>query len=132
LTKVNLITPFDILRSDDYQMLIMYPSKETQNSLQYNFLGKIDYDINLYYYDKPSYNKEEVEWLLNVFSLVDLVIIDVDNVSPHIRDLLSYFIAKPKTYWLTNSEDSVYNHISRNRTFTLDFLLNLGDKIEKK
>lgn len=130
MTKVQLITPFDILRDDNYQMLLMYPSADTQKSLQYDFLGKIDFDINVYIYDKPEYNDKEIEWLLNVFGVCDLAIIDVDYVSPHIRDLLGYFIAKPKTYWLTNSQDTVYNHISKNRNYTLDFLSNLGGTIE--
>jgi hypothetical protein len=43
------------------------------------------------------------------------------------RDLLSYMIAKNKTYWLTNSQDSVYNSLSSNRVYNLDFLSNIGD-----
>jgi hypothetical protein len=31
---------------------------------------------------------------------------------------------------LTNSQDTVYNHISKNRNYTLDFLSNLGGTIE--
>lgn len=132
MTKVNLITPFDILHDDSYQMLVLYPSSETQKALQYDFLGNVDFNVNLYYYDKPNYQKEEVDWLLNCFNIAKTVIIDVDNVAPHIRDLLGYFISKSKTYWLTNSQDSVYNHISRNKTYTLDFLSNIGDNFEKE
>lgn len=132
MTKVKLITPFDILNDDSYQMLVMYPSKDTQKVLQYNFLGEIDYDLNLYFYDKAEYDRKEVEWLMNAFNLAETVIIDVDNASPHIKDLLGYFIAKPKTYWLTQSQSSVYNHISNNRSYTLDFLSNLGGKFEKE
>ena len=133
MNKINLITPPDILHNDSYQMLVMYPSKDTQKYLQYEFLGKTDFPINLYYYDKEKYNKEEIDWLLNAFNLCNVVIIDVDNVQPFIKDLLSYFIAKSKTYWLTNSQETVYNHISKNKVYTLDFLQNLaGDQIEKE
>ena len=132
MIKVNLITPPDILFNDNQQLLVLYPSSEIQKSLQYDFLGKIHDDINLYYYDKTEYNKEEVDWLLNVFNLCSTVIIDVDNCSPHIKDLLSYFIAKNKTYWLTNSDNSVYNHISENRVYSLDFLQSLGGYFEEK
>jgi len=65
--------------------------------------------------------------LLNVFKMCDLALIDVDNTSPWARDLLSYMIAKPKTYWLTNSQDSVYNSLSNNRVYNLNFLSNIGD-----
>lgn len=131
MSKINLITPPDILHNDSYQLLVMYPSKDTQKFLQYDFLGTTDFPINLYYYDKESYKKEEVDWLLNAFNLCDTVIVDVDNVAPHIRDLLGYFIAKPKTFWLTNSAKTVYTHISSNKVYTLDFLKHLGGKVEK-
>lgn len=132
MTKVNLITPFDILHDDSYQMLVLYPSSNTQKALQHDFLGKVDFNVNLYYYDKSNYQKEEIDWLLNCFNIAETVIIDVDNVAPHIRDLLGYFISKSKTYWLTNSQDSVYNHISRNKKYTLDFLQTIGDNFEKE
>jgi hypothetical protein len=130
--KINLITPPDILHNDSYQLLVLYPGKELQKQLQYDFLGKIEHSVNLYYYDKPEYNKDDIDWVLNAFNIADLVLIDVDNCEPHAKDLLSYLIAKPKTFWLTNSQQSVYNHISKNKVYNLDFLQNLGGNLEKK
>jgi hypothetical protein len=39
-------------------------------------------------------------------------------------------IAKNKTYWLTNSQDSVYNSLSSNKIYNLDFLSKIGDNFE--
>ena len=41
-------------------------------------------------------------------------------------------IAKNKTYWLTNSQDSVYNSLSNNKVYNLDFLSNIGDNFENE
>ena len=127
LNKINLVTYPDQLFNDSYEILLLYPTKNLQNELQNKFLTHFEDDSNIYLYDKNQYAKEEIDWVLKVFKSVDLVIIDVDNVAPFFRDILSYFIAKNKTYWLTNSQDSVYNNLSNNRIYNLDFLLKLGE-----
>ncbi len=127
MKKINIVTPPDILFNDSFQLLIIYPSKQLQDELQNNFLANTDIDINVYIYDKPIQTKKEVEWLLSVFKQCDIVIVDVDNASTWARDLLSYMIAKPKTYWLTNSQDSVYNSLSNNKVYNLEFLSTIGD-----
>lgn len=119
-----------MLFNDSFQLLIIYPSKQLQDELQHNFLASTDININVYVYDKPVYTKEEVNWLLSIFKQCDVAIVDVDNTSPWVRDLLSYIIAKPKTYWLTNSQDSVYNRLSNNKVYNLDFLSAIGDNFE--
>jgi len=116
-----------MLFNDSFQLLLVYPSKQVQDELQNNFLTNADLDINLYVYDKPVQDKKEVEWLLSVFKQCDVAIVDVDNMSPWARDLASYMIAKSKTYWLTNSQDSVYNNLSNNKVYNLDFLSKIGD-----
>ena len=116
-----------MLFNDSYQLLVIYPSKQLQDDLQNNFLANIDTDVNVYLYDKPVHTKHEVEWLLNVFKQCDTAIVDVDNTSPWARDLLSYMIAKNKTYWLTNSQDSIYNSLSNNKVYNLNFLSKIGD-----
>ena len=121
-----------MLFNDSLQLLLVYPSKQIQDELQNNFLSNIDIDVNIYIYDKPVHDKKEMEWLLNVFKQCDTAIVDVDNTSSWARDLLSYMIAKNKTYWLTNSQDSVYNSLSSNRVYNLDFLSIIGDNFETK
>ena len=130
MNKINIVTAPDMLFNDSLQLLLVYPSKQIQDELQNNFLTNIEVDVNIYVYDKPVYDKKEVEWLLNVFKQCDTTIVDIDNTSPWARDLLSYMIAKNKTYWLTNSQDSVYNSLSNNKVYNLDFLSNIGDNFE--
>lgn len=124
--QINLITPPDKLYNDVQQLLLISFSKELQNSIQKEYLKKTEEDVNVYVYNGQVYDKDEVSWLLDVFKQVDIVIIDLDNVPVFLRELMSYMIAKPKTYWLTNAVDSVYNHISNNRVYNFDFLLKLG------
>lgn len=131
MNNIHLITPPDKLYNDSLSVLLIHPSKDVQLDLQNNILPTFDFSVNVYYYDKPIYNKDDIDWLLSIFHLVNLVIIDLDNSSSHVKDICSYFIAKSKTYWLTNSVDTVYNHLSPNRIYNLSFLLNLGGSVEK-
>ena len=119
-----------MLFNDSLQLLLVYPSKQLQDELQDTFLADYDADVNVYIYDKPVQDKEEVDWMLSVFKQCDVTIIDVDNASSWCRDLASYMIAKNKTYWLTNSQDSVYNSLSSNKIYNLDFLSKIGDNFE--
>ena len=121
-----------MLFNDSFQLLLLYPSKQIQDELQDKFLASIDADVNVYVYDKPTQVEEEINWMLNVFKQCDIAIIDVDNTSTWCRDLSSYMIAKNKTYWLTNSQDSVYNSLSNNKVYNLDFLSNIGDNFENE
>ncbi len=132
MKKINIVTPPDLLFNDSFQLLVVYPSKQLQDELQNNFLATSEEDVNVYVYDKPNQVNEEVDWMLSVFKQCDMAIVDVDNTSSWARDLLSYMIAKNKTYWLTNSQDSVYNSLSNNKVYNLDFLSNIGDKFENE
>lgn len=116
-----------MILNDSYQLLLVYPSKQLQNQLQDTFLNHTSLGVNVYYYDKPNYTKHDAEWLVNIFKMCNTAIVDVDNTAPWARDLLGYMIAKPKTYWLTNSQDTVYNILSNNRVYDLEFLSTIGD-----
>ena len=74
--------------------------------------------------------QDDLDWLLNVFKKVEIAIIDLDFVIPEVRPLLSYMIAKPKTFWLTNGENLVYNTLSSNRVNDFEFLTTLGGQFE--
>ena len=117
-----------MLLDDSYQLLLVYPSTQLQTELQDTFLSSTPLGVSVYYYSKPNYVKEDAEWLINIFKMCNTAIVDVDNTAPWARDLLGYMIAKPKTYWLTNSQDIVYNSLSNNRVYNLDFLSAIGDK----
>jgi len=122
VTNINLITPPDKVYSDAINVLVVFPSKALQEQIQNEIFPNAKESINVYLYDKPQYTLADTDWLLSVFSLSQIVIIDVDQCPPYVKDLLSFMIAKPKTYWLTNAVDSVYNHISGNRIYNISIL----------
>lgn len=122
MTNINLITPPDKVYSDAISVLVVFPSKDLQQQIQNEIFPNAKESINVYLYDKPQYTLADTDWLLSVFSLSQIVIIDVDQCPPYVKDLLSFMIAKPKTYWLTNAVDSVYNHISGNRIYNISIL----------
>lgn len=132
MKKINIITPPDKLFNDAVQVLLVHPTKELQDAVQDKFLSDVEVDVNLYYYDKTVYSEIDVDWLLTIFKMSDITIIDVDSVEPYLRDVLSFMIAKPKTFWLTNGDNRVYNKLSSNRVYDFEFLSNLGGNFETK
>jgi len=122
VTNINLITPPDKVFSDAVGVLVIFPSTTLQQQIQNEVFPNAKESINVYLYDKQQYTSADVDWLLSVFNLCQIVIIDVDQCPSYVKDLLSFMIAKPKTYWLTNAVDSVYNHISSNRIYNISIL----------
>ena len=122
MTKINLITPPDRLYNDSVSILLLFPTKDNLHYIQHEILPTIEQSLNIYVFEKPNYTKEDVDWLLSTLHIVDIAIVDIDSCPLYVRDLLSYIIAKPQTYWLTNGDAPVYNHISNNRVYNLDFL----------
>lgn len=122
IPKINIITAPDKIFSDCTSILLVHPSKEMLDNLQATFLSATEESINIYHYDKNVYSPEDMDWLLSVFHYSNICILNLDNMDPTTRMLAGYFIAKPKTYWLTNGDQPVYNHISNSRVYNLDFL----------
>lgn len=130
MNKINLITAPDQIFNDNFKMLLLFPTEQLLTEIQNRILSKVN-NLDVYIFDKPNYNKDDVNWLLNVFAFSNCVLIDVDNSAVYCKDLYSFFIAKNKTYWLTNSLNCVYNHISNNKLQDLEILSKIGDHIEK-
>ena len=120
MTTINLITSPDRIFNDNQKILLVYPTTEIQTEFQTTVLEHIEEDLDLYIFDIAKPSSSEIDWLLVAASMVDKIIVDTDNCDSKIRMLLGYIIAKSKTYWLTNSDDSVYNHLSKNRIYNLD------------
>lgn len=130
MNDINLITYPDKLFSDSLHLLLINPSNDLKNNLQKDFLKDAKCNINCYLFENIKPTAAEIDWLLSVFYKSNITIIDVDNTGSNIKDLTSYFIAKPKTYWLTNSTESVYTYISNKRIYNLDFLSTIGGYFE--
>ena len=127
MTKVNLITSPDRIFNDTKKVLLIHPSTELQNEFQKKVLENIEEDLDLYIFDVPNPTPFEIDWLLVSVEMSDYIIVASDKCDSQTNMLLGYILAKSKTYWLTNAENSVYNHISRNRIYNLDFLKSIGD-----
>src|SRR6056300_1035202 len=129
MADINLITAPDRLYNDAISFLLVYPSKAIKEQFN-NLLYNIDQPFNVYLYEYAS-DEHEVDWLLSTHKMVDYTILDIDNAPAEIRDLVSYFISNPKTYWLTNGEQMFYNKISNTRIFNLDYFANkIGGNFE--
>lgn len=83
-------------------------------------------------YDIRTYNPNQLDWLLSVFRSSKLTILDLDNISPHLQDFIVYFLAQPTTFWLTTIDKPQYNHISKNKIYSFEFLQHLGGNFEKE
>lgn len=130
MNKINVITAPDKIYNDSYRILLLFPTAHTLNEIQNQILTRVN-SLNIYLYNQPNYNTDDINWMLDSFYSADFVLIDIDNSPIYCKDLFSFLIAKSKTYWLTNAVDSVYNHISNNRLQDLNILSTIGDQIEE-
>ncbi len=116
MSKINLITPPDILHNKNKSILCVSLDNENRKSLQ-NVLAKVQENLNIYIFDNDI---TEIDWLLNLHKICDVCIVNLDNLPQEIRTIMSYLISFDNTYWLTKGEQIMYNKISSNRIFELD------------
>ena len=122
MSKINLITPPDILHNKNKSILCISFDNENRKSLQ-NVLAKVQENLNIYIFDNDI---TEIDWLLNLHKICDVCIVNLDNLPQEIRTIMSYLISFDNTYWLTKGEEMLYNKISSNRIFDLN---QIKDKI---
>lgn len=123
MSDIVLVTPPDKVYYDQPIFLLIYPSKIIKTEFQ-DIIGSFNQPATVYLYEQIE-EDHYPEWLLDVFQQADYVILDIDNCPSLIRSMVSYFVGKNKTYWLTNGSDNLYNVISKNRVYSLDFLSKL-------
>lgn len=122
MSKINLITAPDKLFNDNLSFLLVYPSNFIKEQFQ-NLIANWNFSINVYVYDMDVETQDhDYDWLLSVLNLVDYVILDLDNFDRETRLLTSYLLGKSNVYWLTKQETPVYNKLSFNRVYNLDWL----------
>ena len=103
MKAINVITAPDKIRQRSYKILLIYPDNNIQQQLQEQ-IHDWDHAIDIY-----MYTGESIDWLLDVFNMCDLCIMNLDECDKEIRNLGSYLVSFPKTYWLTKAENIVYN-----------------------
>jgi hypothetical protein len=128
--SITLITPPDRLFNNSYSFLLIYPDSQIKEQLQ-NIIADWDEPINVFIYEQDEL-EHNIDWLLNTCHRVDNVILNIDQCPSKVRDLTSYIISFPKTYWLTNGSDTYYNYINLNRIYNLDYLFALRDNRNNK
>ena len=123
MSDITLITPPDHIYNDTYSFLLIYPSSNIKEEFN-KVIGSVENYFNVYLYDGSDVNPD---WLLATAKQVDCIILDIDNSPVEINNMIGYFIANPKTYWLTKGEHMYYNKISNKRIYNLDFIKNGGN-----
>lgn len=132
MSHVKVITPPDKLYTNNLSFLLIYPSQIVKEEFQ-NIILNFDENFDVYIYDIENKEDHDVEWLLSTCYRCEYVILDIDNCPSIIRDLASYIIGNTNTYWLTFSSENLYNTLSKNRIFNLDFLTkDIGAQLEQK
>ena len=121
MTKINIITTPDVIHNKSLSFLLVQPSSNVRNQFQ-NLLEKFDQPLNIYLYDPQTDEERTHDWLLNVTKFVDYTILDIDNLDSIERNLASYIVSLPNTFYLTNDEFTPYNILSVNRIYNLDWL----------
>ena len=119
LGKINLITPLDTLFNLNPGYLLVKPSTKVKMQFQ-TLLSACPDDINVYVYDT---DEVDIAWMLNAANNSDFVIIDIDNCDEITKNFVSFILAQPNAYYMTNDELTPWNLISRNRIFNLDWIL---------
>jgi len=119
LGKITVITPPDKLFNLNLSYLLVKPSVHIKQQFQAILSKSID-DLNVFIYDQ---DETDVSWMLGVSQQVDVVIVDVDNCDPVTKQFVTFLIAQPNAYYITNDEITPYNLISKNRIYDLDSIV---------
>ena len=97
--KITLVTPPDVILNRVQTILLITPSADIKNSLEY-FLSTIKANMTVYLYDE---NQHDLKWLLSIAVRANAVIVDCDNAPEDLSHFLSYIISMPNTYYrITN------------------------------
>ena len=128
MTKINIITPPDVVHNQSMSFLLIHPSIGVRDQFQY-LLEQVDAPCNIYLYDPQTNAEVSYDWLLNVSRMVDIGILDLDNCDSIVRNLAGYLISLPNIFYLTKDDVTPYNMLSVNRVYDLDWL---HDKLQEE
>jgi|TARA_B100000035_G_scaffold3716_1_gene3302 hypothetical protein len=121
MTKINVITPPDILHNQNQSILLIYPSTELRQEFQ-KYLEVVGKSVNVYLYD-PTDEEVDIAWLLALAKICEIVILDLDQMQPLEKNFASYLISLPNTFYLTKDDVTPYNKLSLNRVYDLNWLI---------
>ena len=121
MTKINVITPPDIIHNQNKSFLLIFPNTDTRLEFQ-TFLEKYAKAINVYLYDPQEDGDKDIAWLLAMAKIVDYTIFDLDNTAIEEKKFASYIISLPNTFYLTKDDVTPYNKLSLNKIYDLKWL----------
>lgn len=130
MTKINIITPPDILHNQNKSFLLIYPSSEVRNDFQ-KYLEQANDSLNIYLYD-PQDDEIDIAWLLALAKICEIVILDLDNMADIEKKFASYLISLPNVFYLTKDDITPYNKLSLNRKYDLNWLLETDEGQNEK
>ena len=130
MTKINIITPPDILHNQNKSFLLIYPSTEVRNDFQ-KYLEQANDSLNVYLYD-PQDDEIDIAWLLALAKICETVILDLDNMADIEKKFASYLISLPNVFYLTKDDVTPYNKSSLNRKYDLNWLLETDEGQNEK
>ena len=128
MTNINVITAPDVLHNQATNFFLINPTSSTRTQFQ-NLLENFKGACNVYLYDPQTDEERNYDWLLNISRMVDYNIIDIDNMGYIEKNLASYLISLPNSFYLTKDEYTPYNMLSVNRIYDLDWL---HDKLKEE
>jgi hypothetical protein len=118
LGKITLISPPDRLFNMNISYLLIAPSTHVKQQFQTILSTGFD-DINVFIYEN---DESDISWVMSTAFQVDVIIIDVDNCDSITRQFISFILAQPNSYYITNDESVPFDLISKNRIYNLDWL----------
>lgn len=119
LGKITLITPPDKLFNMNLSYLLIKPSTQVKEQFQI-ILSQILEDVNVFVYDEDDH---DIGWLLSIAQQVEIIIIDVDNCDAITSQFITFLLAHPNSYYITNDDTIPYKLISKNRIYNLDWII---------
>ena len=128
MDSVTIITPPDKLLNQSFNIFLIYPSIPIKADIQ-QLLTSTKKPCNVYLYELESYH--DYDWLLTIFKICDLCVLDLDTIPQDIKRFESYFLSSAKTFYFTTGSPQGYDLISKNHIFSIDSIYTyLGDIIE--
>lgn len=124
MPDITLITPPDKLYNDQPSVLLVNPSDVIKNELN-EALKDTNLNINIYLYEEGL-----LGWLIDVAQSVDHILLDIDAVKD--QWIIGYLLNLPKTFYLTNQANSVYNIINVNRIYDINQFIEGVNNFETK
>ena len=79
-----------------------------------------EFGTPVFVYDEDDH---DIGWLVGIAQQVEVIIIDVDNCDAITSQFITFLLAHPNSYYITNDDTIPYKLISKNRIYNLDWII---------